>query len=236
MALENSRWNRRHSRVLLQSHLDKKMLRKALDIKGSYSCMTPVRHDGKSQATGPEELLNYSRAKSSVTDITYYEKQHQCLHKCFSGKGPILRKKWKVFEQHLFRYQTLGSRWCWFKPTSKWRVMSKKSSRQMTATDLWKLEKCRCTQYASPAQAEQKMDLHSSERHMQAQHPPYLTAFYEKVQQVVRKLNRNNLWKWQIIWKTDHSIGWQSSPPALRIKERKNGEELILVAGSLKRF
>lgn len=70
----------------------------------------------------------------------------------------------------------------------------------MTATDLWKLQKCRCTQYASPAEAEQKMDLNSAERHMQAQYPPYLIAFCEKTQQVVRQLNRNNLWKWEIIW------------------------------------
>lgn len=114
---------------------------------------------------------NYSSVKSSVTDKTYFEKQHVSLHKWFSGKEPILKKKWKVFEQHhhLLRYQTLWIRWCWFKPTSKWRIMSKKSSRQMPATDLWKLEKCRCTQYASPAQAEQKMDLHGAERHMQAQ-------------------------------------------------------------------
>lgn len=55
------------------------------------------------------------------------------------------------------------------KPISKWRATSKKLSRQMTATDLWKLEKCRCTQYASPAQAEQEMDLHRAERHMQDQ-------------------------------------------------------------------
>lgn len=57
----------------------------------------------------------------------------------------------------------------------------------MTATDLWKLEKCRRTQHTSPAQAEQKMDLHSTERHMQAQYPSYLIAFYEKAQQVVRR-------------------------------------------------
>lgn len=112
------------------------------------------------------------------------------------------------------------------KPTSKWRVMSKKSSRQMTATDLWKLEKCRCTQYASPAQAEQKMDLHGAERHMQAQYPPYLIGFCEKTQQVVRQLNRNNLWKWQIIWKTetDHSSRWQSGPLELRIQGRRIGK------------
>lgn len=127
---------------------------------------------------------NYSSVKSSVADITYLEEQHVCLHKWFSGKRPILRKKWKAFEQYLFRYQTLWSRWCWFKPTSKWRVRSKKTSRQMTATDLWKLEKCRCAQHASPAQAQQKMDVHSAERHMQAQYPPYLIAFYEKTQQV----------------------------------------------------
>lgn len=159
-----------------------------------------------------------------MTDLAYFENHHVCLHKWFSGKAPVLRKKWKVFEQHLFKYQTLWSRWCWFKPTSKWRVRSKKSSRQMTATDLWKLEKCRCTQYASPAQAEQKMDLHSVERHMQAQYSLYLIAFYKKTQQVVRQLNRNNLWKWQIIWKTDHSSGWQSGPLVLRIQERRIGK------------
>lgn len=62
-----------------------------------------------------------------MTDKTYFEKQHVSLHKLFSGKGPILRKKWKAFEQcqQLFRYQTVWSRWCWLKPTSKWRVMSK---------------------------------------------------------------------------------------------------------------
>lgn len=62
---------------------------------------------------------NCSSVKSSMTDITYFRHQHMSLHKWFSGKGPILRKKWtEVFEQHqhLFRYQTLWSRWCWLNP------------------------------------------------------------------------------------------------------------------------
>lgn len=52
-------------------------------------------------------------------------------------------------------------------------AMSKKLSRQTTATDLWKLEKGRYAQYAPPAQTEQKMDLHRAEKHMQDQDSLY---------------------------------------------------------------